>query len=72
MAYINATATVSLTDRITAGLRTVALRYKRHRLYRETFTALNALSDRELHDLNLGRWQLRDAAYTSATAAVMG
>jgi uncharacterized protein YjiS (DUF1127 family) len=36
--------------------------FRRWRLERQTFAALSDLSDRELEDLGIKRWQLREVA----------
>lgn len=61
MAYVNTTTThtSSLFARIGTAFDALATRYKKHRLYRETFDGLSALSNRELTDLGLNRSELR-------------
>jgi uncharacterized protein YjiS (DUF1127 family) len=64
MAYLNTTFAPAAS--LTATLSELATRYKKYRLYRETLSGLNALSDRELSDLGLHRSELRRVAKTSA------
>ena len=42
---------------------------RRWRLERQTFNALSELSDRELDDLGIRRWQLREVARRAVEAA---
>lgn len=65
MAYINTATTPSIFARIGAGFEAIATRYKKYRLYRETFDGLNALTNRELADLGLSRGELRTVAFDS-------
>ena len=37
-------------------------RYNAWRSYRRTVNALNALDERELSDIGIGRWQINDIA----------
>ena len=64
MAYLNTTTATELPflARTRAAITGLAGRYKQHRLYRETFEGLNALSNRELTDLGLNRSELRYVA----------
>ena len=57
MAYMNTTTanTTSVFARIGGAFEALATRYKQHRLYRETFDGLSALSNRELADLGVHR-----------------
>ena len=68
MAYATThTATTStLMNRLGATLRGVATRYREHRMYRQTFDGLSALSNRELADLGLNRSELRFVSRESA------
>lgn len=43
--------------------------YADHRMYRRTLDELQGLSDRELTDLNLSRFSLRQVAYESVYGA---
>lgn len=36
---------------------------RRYRCYRETLSELESLSDHELRDIGIGRWDVRGAAY---------
>jgi uncharacterized protein YjiS (DUF1127 family) len=42
---------------------------RRWRMERQTFDALSSLSDRELDDLGIKRWQLRDVARRAVAQA---
>tara|TARA_R110002049_G_scaffold23781_7_gene84902 strand:- start:123419 stop:123631 length:213 start_codon:yes stop_codon:yes gene_type:complete len=68
MAYVNSTSatTPSFFARIGNALDALATRYKQHRLYRETFDGLSALSNRELADLGLSRSELRRVSWESS------
>ncbi|MEX3315874.1 DUF1127 domain-containing protein [Sulfitobacter sp. PS-8MA] len=68
MAYMNTTSasTPSFFARIGGAFEGLATRYKQHRLYRETFDGLSALSNRELADLGLSRSELRRVAWESS------
>ena len=68
MAYVNTTSapTFSFFARIGTAFDALATRYKQHRLYRETFNGLSALSNRELDDLGLSRGNLRSVAWASS------
>jgi uncharacterized protein YjiS (DUF1127 family) len=69
MAYVNTTSatTTSFFARIGTAFDALATRYKQHRLYRETFDGLSALSNRELNDLGLNRYDLRRISWEAAT-----
>ncbi len=69
MAYANTTTApkTSFFARIGTAFDALATRYKQHRLYRETFDGLSALSNRELNDLGLNRSELRRISWESAT-----
>jgi uncharacterized protein YjiS (DUF1127 family) len=43
--------------------------YRRHRLYRETVSALAALDDRVLADIGVGRHQIEDVAWAMSRKA---
>ncbi|MGR3758694.1 DUF1127 domain-containing protein [Roseobacteraceae bacterium NS-SX3] len=45
---------------------TLIEKFKRHRMYRETFNELSALTNRELADLGLNRSMLKRVAYQAA------
>ena len=40
--------------------------YNRYRIYKQTVKELNAMSDRDLHDIGLSRYEIEDLAYESA------
>ena len=69
MAYVNSSrqATVSFGDRIVALVKVTGQSMQRRRVYLQTLSELNGLSDRELTDLGLLRVDLasvaREAAY---------
>jgi uncharacterized protein YjiS (DUF1127 family) len=52
-----------------AGLRHVRAWYRRHRLYRETVSALAALDDRILADIGVGRHQIEEVAWAMSRKA---
>ncbi|MFD2738512.1 DUF1127 domain-containing protein [Sulfitobacter aestuarii] len=67
MAYMNTSATTpSFFARIGTAFEKLATRYKQHRMYRETFEGLSALSNRELADLGLNRCELRRVSWDAA------
>ena len=68
MAYVNTTTapTTSFFARIGTAFDALATRYKKYRLYRETFDGLSALSNRELNDLGLNRCDLRRVSWDAA------
>ena len=59
-------AGASLSDRLNAFFVDMRARMARRRVYRQTFTELAVLSDRELADLGLGRTEIRRVAYQAA------
>ena len=69
MAYVNSSrqVTVSFGDRIVALVKVTGQSMQRRRVYLQTLSELNGLSDRELTDLGLLRVDLasvaREAAY---------
>lgn len=70
MAYVNVTsraATVSLADRFSGLLAQVKVMIARRAVYNQTVRELNVLTDRELADLGLSRYDIetvaREAAY---------
>ena len=69
MAYVNTTTApaTSFFARIGTAFDALATHYKQHRLYRETFDGLSALSNRELADLGLNRCELRRVSWESVT-----
>jgi uncharacterized protein YjiS (DUF1127 family) len=50
-------------------LRHVLVWYRRHRLYRETVSALAALDDRVLADIGVGRHQIEEVAWAMSRKA---
>ena len=62
MAYLNTTTAPTIFDRIGGIATSLLARYRQHRMYRETFEGLSALSNRELNDLGLYRSELRRVA----------
>ncbi|MGC1506633.1 MAG: DUF1127 domain-containing protein [Sulfitobacter sp.] len=72
MAYLTTTSAIgtSFGARATAAFQSIAASYKQHRLYRETFDELSALSNRELADLGLNRSNLHQVARESAQIAM--
>lgn len=62
MAYINATNTTTLADRLSALVSGFETRRAQRRVYRATFNELSKLSNRELADLGIGRSQIRSIA----------
>jgi uncharacterized protein YjiS (DUF1127 family) len=59
----------SLADGVVAFARAVADSWTRARAYRATYAELSALSDRELDDLGVSRWELAEVAYKSVYGA---
>ncbi|MEP5729274.1 MAG: DUF1127 domain-containing protein [Sulfitobacter sp.] len=72
MAYLNTTASSQsfVLARITAAIATLDAALKRRKLYRETYAELEALTDRELEDLGLSRYDLHTVAATASQDAV--
>lgn len=71
MAYTNdirGTAPVSSAS-LSGMFKTVAERYGRYRVYRQTVAELSQLSDRELSDLGLSRAAIKGIAYETAYGA---
>ena len=52
-----------ISHRVSSFVKGVAARYAQHRLERQTFRELSALSDRELDDLGLNRSMLHAVAF---------
>lgn len=70
MAYVNLTsraANVSLADRFSGALAQIKVMIARRAVYNQTVRELNVLTDRELADLGLSRFDIltvaREAAY---------
>ncbi|RPE71936.1 uncharacterized protein DUF1127 [Pacificibacter maritimus] len=68
MAYVNTAAPASLgfAARLTAVKASLAQRIADYRVYRETMVELEALSDRDLNDLGIGRSGIRSIALEAA------
>jgi len=68
MAYLNTTSAAGNGFAAAAAsfYNGLATRYAQHRLYRETYNGLRALSDRDLSDLGLHRSQLKRIALEAA------
>lgn len=62
MAYVNTTLAPSFTDRMRSIFEAIKTRRAQNRLYRQTMRELSALSERELADLGLCRYDLRRVA----------
>ncbi|MBD3663667.1 DUF1127 domain-containing protein [Sulfitobacter aestuariivivens] len=60
MAYLNVTNAPAATffARVGTAIGALTDRYKQHRLYRETYSELSNLTNRELDDLGLHRADL--------------
>lgn len=56
---------------LTALIEDLKIRFKRHRLYRQTLNELSALSDRDLADLGLARGAIRNVAMQAAREAAL-
>ncbi|GAA3854416.1 DUF1127 domain-containing protein [Celeribacter arenosi] len=71
MAYANdiRTATPAYAARSNGFFATLAERFARYRVYRETVNELEALSDRDLADLGLSRATVKAVAYEAAYGA---
>ena len=71
MAYLTSSSATgtSFGMRANAAFQNMVASYKQHRLYRETFNELSALSNRELADLGLHRSNLHQIARESAQTA---
>lgn len=59
----------SLADGVVAFARDLADSWAKARAYRATYGELSALSDRELDDLGVNRWELSEVAYKSVYGA---
>ena len=68
MAYSNAVRSreFGILDRLTVTKSTIAERIARYRTFRRTCTELDSLSDRELADLGVRRFDIRRLAYEAA------
>lgn len=74
MAYQAQTHTVTITERLLAGIAQAfgraAERHAHYRVYRESLFELRALSDRELSDIGLSRSVLKSIALETADRQV--
>ncbi|RVV99079.1 DUF1127 domain-containing protein [Mesobaculum littorinae] len=68
MAFVSASNNfeTGATQRASAAIRSVRQRMAQYRVYRETLSELDALSNRELADLGLGRSMIRRVALEAA------
>jgi uncharacterized protein YjiS (DUF1127 family) len=67
MAYVTTTrSNASLTDFFARLVQGVQLATQRRRVYQQTLTELNALSDRDLSDLGLHRAAIQSVAKAAA------
>jgi uncharacterized protein YjiS (DUF1127 family) len=68
MAYLNTTQTAraGLIARLALLKDGFASALQQRRTYARTLAELNALSDRELHDLGISRMAIRDIAHEAA------
>lgn len=62
MAYVNTTLAPNFADRMRSILTAVKTRRAQNRLYRQTVRELSQLSNRELADLGLSRYEIRRIA----------
>ncbi len=71
MAYLNTTTKHGTSHAAQAAffMNEIATRYKRYRIYRQTFNELSELSTRELNDLGFSRSELRYLARKAAQEA---
>jgi uncharacterized protein YjiS (DUF1127 family) len=66
MAYVNETTTNTFSGRIGGLFDAIALRRKRSNVFRQTYNELVGLSDRELYDLGISRYDIRRLATEAA------
>ncbi|ABG32866.1 DUF1127 domain-containing protein [Roseobacter denitrificans] len=70
MTYYNHIKSPSAFERLLAwgahGLQQAAVAHARYRIYRSSLSELRALSDRELEDLGMSRYVLKDIAMQTA------
>ena len=62
MAYLNTTLAPSFADRMRSILTALKTRRQQNRLYRQTMHELSRLSNRELADLGLSRYDIHRVA----------
>ena len=62
MAYLNTTLAPSFADRTRSILTALKARRQQNRLYRQTMHELSRLSNRELADLGLNRYDIHRVA----------
>lgn len=74
MAYYTDIQTPSSIERLLArvahSLEQAAVTHARYRIYRNSLAELSALSDRELQDLGMSRYDIKDVAMQSALKQV--
>ena len=58
--------TLNLHQSLKAIFRSVAEDWTRHRIYAQTKRELEALSERDLEDIGLARWNIEDLAHETA------
>ena len=68
MAYVNTTRSTSngIFDRFVAMTNSVTVWVQRRRVYEQTVSELNHLTDRELSDLGISRLSIQDIARMAA------
>ncbi|NJM83460.1 MAG: DUF1127 domain-containing protein [Tabrizicola sp.] len=68
MAYVNTTRTEQngILERLLALKEAAAAKLQQRRIYSQTISELMALSDRELDDLGIARFAIRDVAHEAA------
>jgi len=71
MAYVsnNRTTSIGFADRVSAFFATVSEARAKQKIYRQTFSELNALSNRELADLGINRSAIKNIALEAAKLA---
>jgi uncharacterized protein YjiS (DUF1127 family) len=62
--------TPSAGSRLRAWFRDVGTRHRRHRLYRQTVSALAELDDRILADIGVGRHEIENVAWAMSRKAL--
>lgn len=69
MAYVNDIRSAAPSFEGFGFVKTLAERFARYRVYRDTVAELSMLSGRELSDLGLTRGEIRATAYEAAYGA---